>query len=68
MPRTLTKSERDVKRENIPKDPVVILNVFEHRPLSDELIEEYNLASKITKRKNHLNVDGKDRNMNFENY
>lgn len=57
MPRTLTKSERDVKRENIPKDPVVILNVLEHRPLSDELIEEYNLASKITKRKNHLNVD-----------
>ena len=37
---------------------------MEHRPLSDELIEEYNLASKITKRKN-LNVDGKDRNLSF---
>jgi hypothetical protein len=64
MPRTFAKSEREVKRENIPKEPVIILNQMEHRPLSDELIEEYNLASKITKRKN-LNVDGKDRNLSF---
>ena len=64
MPRTFAKSEREVKRENIPREPVIILNQMEHRPLSDELIEEYNLASKITKRKN-LNVDGKDRNLGF---
>jgi len=66
MPRTLTKSEREVKRENIPKEPVIILNQIEHKPLSDELIEEYNLASKITKRKS-LNVDGKDRKLSFMN-
>ena len=67
MPRTLTKSEREVKRENIPKEPVIILNQIEHKPLSDELIEEYNLASKITKRKS-LNVDGKDRKLSFMNW
>ena len=57
----MPKPEREVKRENIPKEPVIILGQWEHKRLSDELIEEYNLASKMPKRKG-LNVDGRDLN------